>query len=109
MAVQAKIKMWPATHQSDSGFSAPAKVSATFVGGAPVKLSSGNLVAVATANKSSTTHLHKSSVQNIIGIAQGFGRASVYKIINDYYPDHMGSVGGSVATIGAAGGFTLPE
>lgn len=44
----------------------------------------------------------------VIGIAQGFGRASVYKIIHDYYPDHMGSVGGTVATIGAMGGFTLP-
>lgn len=44
----------------------------------------------------------------IIGIAQGFGRASVYKIIHDYYPNHMGSVGGTVATIGAMGGFTLP-
>ena len=45
---------------------------------------------------------------NIIGIAQGFGRASVYKIIHDNYPDHMGSVGGTVATLGAVGGFTLP-
>ncbi|WP_051085333.1 MFS transporter [Hahella ganghwensis] len=45
---------------------------------------------------------------NIIGIAQGFGRASVYKIIHDYYPHHMGSAGGIVATLGAVGGFTLP-
>ena len=44
----------------------------------------------------------------IIGIAQGFGRASVYKIIYDYYPKQMGSVGGVVATIGALGGCTLP-
>ncbi len=44
----------------------------------------------------------------VIGIAQGFGRASVYKVIQDYYPDHMGSVGGTVATIGALGGVTLP-
>lgn len=44
----------------------------------------------------------------IIGIAQGFGRASVYKIIYDYYPNNMGSVGGVVATIGALGGCTLP-
>ncbi len=44
----------------------------------------------------------------IIGIAQGFGRASVYKVIQDHYPDHMGSVGGTVATIGAMGGVTLP-
>ncbi len=44
----------------------------------------------------------------IIGIAQGFGRASVYKVIQDHYPEHMGSVGGTVATLGALGGVTLP-
>lgn len=44
----------------------------------------------------------------IIGLAQGFGRASVYKIINDYYPGHMGAVGGFVAAMGALGGCTLP-
>lgn len=44
----------------------------------------------------------------IIGLAQGFGRASVYKTIYDYYPHHMGSVGGIVAAIGALGGCTLP-
>lgn len=44
----------------------------------------------------------------IIGIAQGFGRASVYKIIHDNYPDQMGSIGGFVAALGALGGCTLP-
>lgn len=44
----------------------------------------------------------------VIGIAQGFGRAAVYKIVYDRYPQHMGSVGGTVATIGALGGFSLP-
>ena len=44
----------------------------------------------------------------IIGIAQGMGRASVYKIIYDYYPNHMGSVGGVIAAVGALGGCTLP-
>ncbi|WP_444908466.1 MFS transporter [Microbulbifer sp. TRSA005] len=44
----------------------------------------------------------------VIGIAQGFGRASVYKALHDNFPAHMGSVGGTVATIGALGGFTLP-
>lgn len=44
----------------------------------------------------------------IIGLAQGFGRASVYKMIHDYYPNQMGSVGGTVAMLGAIGGFTLP-
>jgi len=44
----------------------------------------------------------------VIGIAQGFGRASVYKIIHDYYPTQMGTVGGFVAALGALGGCTLP-
>ncbi len=44
----------------------------------------------------------------VIGIAQGFGRASVYKTIYDYYPTQMGSVGGFVAALGALGGCTLP-
>ncbi len=44
----------------------------------------------------------------VIGIAQGFGRASVYKVIHDYYPDQMGNVGGTVAALGALGGCTLP-
>ena len=44
----------------------------------------------------------------IIGIAQGFGRASVYKTIHDYFPEQMGSVGGFVAALGALGGCTLP-
>ncbi len=44
----------------------------------------------------------------IIGVAQGFGRASVYKVIHDYYPHHMGSAGGFVSAIGALGGCTLP-
>jgi len=44
----------------------------------------------------------------IIGLAQGFGRASVYKTIHDHYPLQMGRVGGFVAFIGALGGCTLP-
>ncbi len=44
----------------------------------------------------------------VIGLAQGFGRASVYKTIHDYYPSQMGSVGGFVAALGALGGCTLP-
>lgn len=44
----------------------------------------------------------------IVGIAQGFGRASIYKVIYNHYPKHMGSVGGAVAMIGALGGCTLP-
>ena len=44
----------------------------------------------------------------VIGIAMGIGKASVYRIIHDYYPCNMGSVGGMVGVIGGLGGFTLP-
>lgn len=44
----------------------------------------------------------------IIGVAQGFGRASVFKVIHDQYPKNTGAVGGVVAAIGALGGCTLP-
>ncbi len=44
----------------------------------------------------------------ITGIAQGVGKASVYRIIHDYYPNNMGSVGGMVGVIGGLGGFSLP-
>ncbi len=44
----------------------------------------------------------------VIGLAQGFGRASVYKTLYDYYPNQMGPAGGFVATLGALGGCTLP-
>ncbi|MCW3173924.1 MFS transporter [Shewanella subflava] len=44
----------------------------------------------------------------IIGVAQGFGRASVFKVIHDQYPNNIGVVGGVVAAIGALGGCSLP-
>ena len=61
---QAKIKMIPAIHQSDNGFSAPQKSSATFVQGAPVKLSAGTLKAVSVTIKAS-------SLNNVVGISSG--------------------------------------
>ncbi len=44
----------------------------------------------------------------IVGVAQGIGKASVYRSLADYYPDNMGSVGGMVGVIGGLGGFTMP-
>jgi len=103
MAVQAKIKMIPAIHDPKSGFSAPAKTSATFVEGAPVKLSSGNLVAVATADKSSTTHIKKSSVDTVIGIAGGKTVASsTANVLVHKLQEGMEFIGNLVHTSGAS-------
>ncbi len=44
----------------------------------------------------------------ILGLAQGFGKASVYRSLADHYPTSMGVVGGIVGVIGGLGGFTLP-
>ena len=44
----------------------------------------------------------------IVGLAQGFGKASVYRSLADYYPTSMGVVGGIVGVIGGLGGFSLP-
>lgn len=68
---QAKIKMMAATHQSDNGFSAPQNASATFVQGAPVKLTTGELVAVSVTSKSNIEMIAAASVQNVIGISSG--------------------------------------
>jgi len=43
----------------------------------------------------------------VMGVAMGFGKASVYRLIYDYYPNHVGAVGGAVGLIGALGGFVL--
>lgn len=44
----------------------------------------------------------------VIGIAQGLGRASVFRTLYDYYPEQLGAAGGMVAAVGALGGCTLP-
>ncbi len=44
----------------------------------------------------------------IVGVAQGIGKASVYRSLADHYPTNMGAVGGLVGVIGGLGGFTLP-
>jgi MFS transporter, NNP family, nitrate/nitrite transporter len=44
----------------------------------------------------------------LVGIAWGFGKASVFKHIADDYPHHIGVVSGIVGLMGGLGGFVLP-
>lgn len=44
----------------------------------------------------------------VLGCAMGIGKASVYKYIPDYFPQHVGAVGGMVGMLGALGGFVFP-
>ncbi|HKJ94429.1 MAG TPA: nitrate/nitrite transporter [Gammaproteobacteria bacterium] len=44
----------------------------------------------------------------VVGMSMGVGKASVYRLIADYYPDNVGSVGGLVGVLGGLGGFFLP-
>jgi len=44
----------------------------------------------------------------ILGIAWGFGKASVFKYISDEYPHNIGVISGIVGLIGGLGGFILP-
>jgi NNP family nitrate/nitrite transporter-like MFS transporter len=44
----------------------------------------------------------------VVGIAMGVGKAAVYKYIPEYYPEHVGVVGGLVGVIGGLGGFVSP-
>lgn len=44
----------------------------------------------------------------IVGVAWGFGKASVFKYISDDYPDNIGVISGIVGLAGGLGGFILP-
>jgi NNP family nitrate/nitrite transporter-like MFS transporter len=44
----------------------------------------------------------------IVGIAWGFGKASVFKFLSDEYPDNIGVISGIVGLVGGMGGFLLP-
>ncbi|MBL8858440.1 MAG: NarK/NasA family nitrate transporter [Planctomycetes bacterium] len=44
----------------------------------------------------------------LLGIAWGIGKAAVYKYIPEYFPDHVGVVGGLVGVLGGLGGFVCP-
>lgn len=44
----------------------------------------------------------------VVGIAWGFGKASVFKYLSDEYPEKIGVMSGIVGLAGGMGGFTLP-
>jgi MFS transporter, NNP family, nitrate/nitrite transporter len=43
-----------------------------------------------------------------LGCGMGIGKAAVYKLIPDHFPNDVGAVGGLVGMLGALGGFLLP-
>lgn len=44
----------------------------------------------------------------VVGIAWGFGKASVFKYLSDEYPQNIGVMSGIVGLAGGMGGFILP-
>jgi len=44
----------------------------------------------------------------MLGSIWGIGKAAVYKLIPDYFPEEVGVVGGMVGVLGGLGGFFCP-
>jgi len=44
----------------------------------------------------------------LLGTIWGIGKAAVYKLIPDYFPEEVGVVGGMVGVLGGLGGFISP-
>ncbi len=44
----------------------------------------------------------------LLGSIWGIGKAAVYKLIPEYFPEEVGVVGGMVGVIGGLGGFVCP-
>lgn len=44
----------------------------------------------------------------LLGSIWGIGKAAVYKLIPDYFPEEVGVVGGMVGVLGGLGGFVCP-
>ena len=44
----------------------------------------------------------------VLGTIWGVGKAAVYKLIPDYFPEEVGVVGGMVGVLGGLGGFVCP-
>jgi len=44
----------------------------------------------------------------VLGTIWGIGKAAVYKLIPDYFPEEVGVVGGMVGVLGGLGGFVCP-
>ena len=44
----------------------------------------------------------------VLGSVWGVGKAAVYRLIPDYYPEEVGVVGGMVGVLGGLGGFVSP-
>lgn len=50
----------------------------------------------------------RAAVLAVMGMTMSLGMAAVFKHIPEYYPQHVGAVGGVVSMIGGLGGFFFP-